>query len=60
MQSYMLSMIVFLPLLGLPALLVLRSDDHTWIRRVALAVSLAEFALSLACLLPKFDSANPG
>ena len=60
MQSYMLSMIVFLPLLGLPALLVLRSDDHTWIRRVALAVSLAEFALSLAFLLPTFSSANPG
>jgi NADH-quinone oxidoreductase subunit M len=60
MQSYLLSVIIFLPLLGLPALLVLRSDDHTWIRRVALAVSLAEFALSLAFLLPKFDSANPG
>jgi NADH-quinone oxidoreductase subunit M len=60
MQSYLLSVIIFLPLLGLPALLVLRSDDHTWIRRVALAVSLAEFGISLAFLLPKFDSANPG
>ncbi len=60
MQSHLLSVIIFLPLLGLPALLVLRSEDHTWIRRVALAVSLVEFALSLAFLLPKFDSAIPG
>src|ERR1700684_2810967 len=58
MQSYSLSVIVFLPLLGLPALLMLRSDDHTWIRRIALAVSLAEFVISLAFLVPKFDSAN--
>src|SRR5271155_5436123 len=60
MQSHLLSVIIFLPLLGLPALLMLRSEDHTWIRRVALAVSLAEFAISLAFLLPTFDSANPG
>jgi NADH-quinone oxidoreductase subunit M len=39
---------------------MLRSDDHTWIRRIALAVSLAEFAISLAFLLPTFDSANSG
>ena len=39
---------------------MLRSDDHTWIRRIALAVSLAEFVISLAFLLPTFDSANPG
>jgi NADH-quinone oxidoreductase subunit M len=56
----LLSVIIFLPLLGLPALLMLRSDDHTWIRRIALAVSLAEFAISLAFLLPTFDSANSG
>src|SRR5580698_4081627 len=60
MQSYSLSVIVFLPLLGLPALLMLRSDDHTWIRRIALAVSLAEFVISLAFLVPKFDSTIPG
>src|SRR5271169_3664812 len=59
MQSHLLSVIIFLPLLGLPALLMLRSDDHTWIRRIALAVSLVEFAMSLA-LLPTFDSAIPG
>src|SRR5580704_6894413 len=60
MQSHLLSVIVFLPLLGLPALLMLRSDDHTWIRRIALAVSLAEFVISLAFLVPKFDSTIPG
>ena len=60
MQSHLLSVIIFLPLLGLPALLMLRSDDYTWIRRIALAVSLAEFVISLAFLLPTFDSANPG
>ena len=60
MQSHLLSVIIFLPLLGLPALLMLRSDDHTWIRRIALAVSLVEFVMSLAFLLPTFDSANSG
>src|SRR5580693_4954578 len=60
MPSHLLSVIIFLPLLGVPALLMLRSEDHTWIRRVALAVSLAEFVISLAFLLPTFDSANPG
>src|SRR5271155_2814366 len=60
MPSHLLSVIIFLPLLGVPALLMLRSEDHTWIRRVALAVSLAEFVISLAFLLPTFNSANPG
>jgi NADH-quinone oxidoreductase subunit M len=57
-QSHLLSVITFLPLLGVPALLLLRSEDHIWIRRIALAVSLAEFAISLF-LLPGFDSASP-
>jgi NADH-quinone oxidoreductase subunit M len=59
MQSHLLSVIIFLPLLGVPALLLLRSEDHVWIRRIALAVSLAEFAISLL-LLPGFDSASAG
>ncbi len=58
-QSHLLSVITFLPLLGVPALLLLRSEDHIWIRRIALAVSLAEFAISLF-LLPGFDSASAG
>jgi NADH-quinone oxidoreductase subunit M len=59
MQSHLLSVITFLPLLGVPALLLLRSEDHVWIRRIALAVSLAEFAISLF-LLPGFDSGSAG
>ena len=59
MQPHLLSVITFLPLLGVPALLVLRSEDHAWIRRIALAVSLAEFVISL-WLLPGFIAANSG
>jgi NADH-quinone oxidoreductase subunit M len=59
MPSHLLTVIAFLPLLGVPALLLLRSDDHTWIRRIALAVSLAEFAISLF-LLRGFDAVNAG
>ena len=49
MQSHLLSVIIFLPLLGVPALLFLRGEDHTWIRRIALVISLVELAAS--CLL---------
>jgi NADH-quinone oxidoreductase subunit M len=59
MQPHLLSVITFLPLLGVPALLVLRSEDHAWIRRIALAVALAEFVISL-WLLPGFIPANSG
>lgn len=52
-------MITLFPLLGVPALLVLRSDDHNYIRRIALLVSLIEFALSLL-LLRGFDSVATG
>src|SRR6204780_1868994 len=37
---------------------MLRSDDQVWIRRIALAASLAEFVVSLL-LLRGFDSADP-
>ncbi len=59
MQPHLLTVITFLPLLGVPALLLLRSEDHTWIRRIALAVSLAEFVISLF-LIRGFVTANPG
>src|SRR6185437_3935887 len=45
----------FLPLLSVAALLLLRSDDHLWIRRIALAASVAEFVISLL-LLRGFNS----
>jgi NADH-quinone oxidoreductase subunit M len=57
MPSHLLTVITFLPLLGVPALLLLRADDHAWIRRIALAISLAEFVISLL-LLPRFDAVN--
>jgi NADH-quinone oxidoreductase subunit M len=57
-HGYFLSVITFLPMLSVVALLLLRSADHVWIRRIALAASLCEFVLSLF-LLRAFDSANP-
>jgi NADH-quinone oxidoreductase subunit M len=57
--SHLLTVITFLPLLGVPALLLLRADDHAWIRRIALAISLAELAISLF-LLRGFDPVNAG
>ena len=52
-------MITFLPLLGVPALLFLRSEDHTWIRRIALVISLFEFVASIL-LLPGFRMGEAG
>lgn len=57
MASHLLTVITFLPLLGVPALLLLRSDDHAWIRRIALTISVAEFVISLL-LLRGFDRVN--
>ena len=54
-QPHLLTVVTFLPLLGVAALLLLRSEDHVWIRRVALAASVADFAISLF-LLRGFDS----
>lgn len=56
--SYLLTVITFLPLFSVAALLVLRSDDHVWIRRIALAASVGEFAVSLL-LLRGFDITDP-
>jgi len=38
---------------------MLRGEDHVWIRRVALAASIAEFVISLF-LLPRFNLADAG
>jgi len=45
--SHLLSVLIFFPAIGSLALLLLRGDDHVYIRRLALTVSLAEFGLSL-------------
>src|ERR1700756_2935861 len=59
MQPHLLTVVTFLPMLGVPALLLLPSEEHTWIKRIALAVSLAEFVISLF-LIRGFVTANPG
>lgn len=46
-------------MLGVIALLFLRGDDHVWIRRIALATSLADFVISLL-MLPAFQASATG
>jgi len=46
----LLTVITFLPLVGVPALFILRDSDHEGIRRAALAISVIEFAVSLFLL----------
>ena len=50
--SYLLSIVIFFPAVASLALLLLRSDDHLWIRRLALTISSVEFLFSLL-LIPK-------
>jgi NADH-quinone oxidoreductase subunit M len=56
-QNFLLTVLIFLPMAGVASLLVLRSDDHEWIKRLAIITALAEFLFSLN-LLRGFDSAN--
>jgi len=58
-QSLLLTILIFLPMAGGLALLLLEKQDHAWIRRLALVTALAEFAISLL-LLRGFDAAFPG
>jgi NADH-quinone oxidoreductase subunit M len=48
----LLSVLIFFPALGAMALLLLRGDDHVWIRRLTMTISVVEFAFSLF-LIPK-------
>ncbi len=57
-ENYLLTVVTFFPLAGALALLFLRSDDHVWIRRLALATAVAEFALSLL-MVRSFQAASP-
>jgi len=45
--GHLLSVLIFFPALGALALLLLRGDDHKYIRYVSLIVSLVEFLFSL-------------
>ena len=58
-QSYLLTVLTFLPVAGTLALLLLRDDDHVWIRRLAMTTAVVEFALSLL-LLRGFDMHTSG
>jgi NADH-quinone oxidoreductase subunit M len=58
-QSYLLSVLTFLPVAGTLALLLLRDDDHLWIRRLAMTTAVVEFVLSLL-LLRGFDLHSTG
>ena len=56
-----LTVITFLPLLGAPALLLLRADDHVWIRRIALvavAGRIRAFAASASRLRHRESAAT--
>jgi len=58
-QTFILTVLTFLPVAGTLALLLLRSDDHLWLRRLALITAVAEFAISLL-LLRGFEAAATG
>src|SRR6202140_3008779 len=55
--SHLLTILIFLPLVGAAALLVLGGEDRTWIRWSALILALAEVAGSL--LLVRGFTASP-
>jgi NADH-quinone oxidoreductase subunit M len=49
--GHLLSVLIFFPAIGALALLMLRGDDHKFIRIIALVVSLVEFLFSLWMLV---------
>ncbi len=48
--GHLLSVVIFFPAAGALALMMLRSDDHKFIRTIAMIVSAAEFLFSLLML----------
>jgi len=57
--AHLLTVLVFFPALGALALMILRADDHVWIRRMALVVGTFEFLLSLL-LIPGVPLGSSG
>ncbi len=57
--NHLLTVLVFFPALGALALMILRADDHGWIRRMALVVATFEFLLSLL-LIPAVPLGSSG
>ncbi len=58
MESWILTVVVFFPIVGVLAILALPNEREETIRRVALAASTATFVLSLVLLLG-FDASDP-
>ncbi|MDP9147040.1 MAG: NADH-quinone oxidoreductase subunit M [Acidobacteriota bacterium] len=48
--GHLLSILIFFPAIGAIALMLLRSDDHSFMRRIAMIVATAEFLFSLLLL----------
>ena len=48
--GHLLSVLIFFPAVGALALMMLRADDHKFIRAIAMLVSIAEFLFSLILL----------
>jgi len=46
LSGNLLTVLVFFPLFGALAVLLLRNEDHLWIRRLSLVVGIVEFLLS--------------
>jgi proton-translocating NADH-quinone oxidoreductase, chain M len=57
--NHLLTVLIFFPALGALALMILRADDHAWIRRMALVVGTFEFLLSLL-LIPGIPLGSSG
>jgi len=57
--NHLLTVVTFFPALGALALMILRSDDHGWIRRMAMVVATFEFLLSLL-LIPGVPLGSSG
>ena len=57
--NHLLTVLIFFPALGALALMILRADDHGWIRRMALVVATFEFLLSLL-LIPAVPFGSSG
>ena len=57
--NHLLTVLIFFPALGALALMILRADDHGWIRRMALVVAAFEFLLSLL-LIPAVPLGSSG
>jgi NADH-quinone oxidoreductase subunit M len=57
--AHLLTVLTFFPALGALALMILRADDHGWIRRMAMVVATFEFLLSLL-LIPGVPLGSSG